>query len=162
MPRPCTVCQHADRDAIDTAIVSGEPNRRIAPRYGLTEIAIRRHAASHLPALLTKATEASEAARADDRRAEARRMQRRLVSIADKAEETADWRSAVSALNGVRGYLELRAKLAGELQQEGTTNIVINPEYLNVRAVIVAALTPYPDARLAVVQALTDAEAVHG
>lgn len=57
---------------------------------------------------------------------------------------------------------ELLAKLIGQLQQEGTTNITISAEWLEVRAVLVQALQPYPEARIAVVAALSEVEHVDG
>jgi hypothetical protein len=52
MPRLCTVCSHRERDAIDRALIDGEPNQRIATAHGLTESAIRRHRDRHLARLL--------------------------------------------------------------------------------------------------------------
>src|SRR3712207_1590065 len=60
IPRVCTVCSHDLRREIDVAIVHGGGNRRIATRYGLSEAAVRRHRASHIPELLLKAYEASD------------------------------------------------------------------------------------------------------
>jgi hypothetical protein len=55
MPQPCTICTHTSRPEIDRLIVSGEPNQRVATKFGVTESAIRRHRASHLPQALAKA-----------------------------------------------------------------------------------------------------------
>ena len=49
MPHLCTVCRHAERDAIDAALVAGNTsNRRIASQHRLSEAAVRRHKAAHL------------------------------------------------------------------------------------------------------------------
>jgi len=64
MPQPCTICTHTSRPEIDRLIVSGEPNQRVATKFGVTESAIRRHRASHLPQALAKAQAAKEVARA--------------------------------------------------------------------------------------------------
>ncbi len=52
--------------------------------------------------------------------------------------------------------LKSQQNLAGELQQEGTVNVTLTPEWLGLRAVVIAALTPYPDAARAVGKALSD------
>jgi hypothetical protein len=53
MPQQCTICTNADHHQIDLAIVRGElSNRRIATQFSVTESAIRRHRADHLPAVL--------------------------------------------------------------------------------------------------------------
>jgi hypothetical protein len=43
--------------------------------------------------------------------------------------------------------LELIAKLQGELAQEGTITIVNNPEWVELRTVIVRALLPHPEVK---------------
>ena len=66
MPRVCTICQHADKPAINAALIANEPYRLIAERFGTSAAALTRHKAEHLPATLAKATEAKETALADD------------------------------------------------------------------------------------------------
>lgn len=154
MPRICTVCAHPDRNDIDAQLVDNAVFRSLAAVYSVSAFALARHKAAHLPATLAKAADAAEAARADDLLGEALRLQQRLERIADKAETAGHWPSAIAALSAVRGYLELRAKLRGELADGDTTNILISPEYLQVRARLLVALAPYPDARLAAAEAL--------
>ena len=43
MPRTCTVCTHLKREAIDQALVSGEPFRHIAAQTGTSTGALQRH-----------------------------------------------------------------------------------------------------------------------
>jgi hypothetical protein len=73
MPRVCTVCAHAGREAIDAALVAEEPLRNIAERFGTSATALHRHKAEHVPAALAKAKEAEEVARADGLLAQVRR-----------------------------------------------------------------------------------------
>jgi hypothetical protein len=160
--RACTICSHKRRPAIDAALVSGESNRRIATQFQLGEAAVRRHKAEHLPLQLIQAREAQEVADADSLLAHLRSLNRETLSIPDQAKQSGDLRIALMAIGQARGNLELLAKLAGELQQEGTVNLVISPEYLQVRTRLIAALAPYPDARLAVVAALQLSEAESG
>ncbi len=54
MPRACTICQHADKPAIDQALVDGESAPKIAAKYRVSEDAVTRHRA-HVPATLAKA-----------------------------------------------------------------------------------------------------------
>src|SRR2546423_15262838 len=44
MPRQCTVCVHPERQAIDRAILAGEPKSVISRRCGLLPDATERHA----------------------------------------------------------------------------------------------------------------------
>lgn len=54
----------------------------------------------------------------------------------------------------LQGQMELLSKLMGDLSDGNVTNITINPEWISIRAILVAALQPYPDARQAVAQRL--------
>ena len=157
MPRTCTICSHESRTDIDAALVAEEPYRHIATRYGTSTGALQRHR-EHLPSQLVKAREAEEITQADTLLEQVRSLQTRALSILDRADESGDLKTALSAIREARSNLELLGKLAGELQQEGTVNVTVSPEWLTLRAVVIAALTPYPDAARAVSKALTAGE----
>jgi hypothetical protein len=92
MPRVCTVCTHAERDAIVDAFIAGTAKRRIAAQFGVSEQALRRHVREHLPALLALARDAERTARADtvlDRLEAYRSAQRRSRNV---------WRAATSTM----------------------------------------------------------------
>ncbi len=63
---------------------------------------------------------------------------------------------ALQAIDRVHRQIELQAKLLGDLQQEGTTNITINAQWLSIRTVLMQALAPFPEARAAVAAALEE------
>ena len=154
MPRSCTVCEHADREAIDRALVGGASNRSVASLYNVSEAAARRHKANHLPAKLVMARAAEEIAQADDLLEQVRDLQAKALGILSKAEEAGELRTALSAIREARGNLELLAKLLGELDERPQVNLLVSPEWLELRAVIVGALEPYSDARGAVLKAI--------
>jgi hypothetical protein len=155
MPRSCTVCTHPDRTEIDEALVGGVSSAEIAGRYRtIGERAIRRHRTNHVPETLAKAHEAEEVARADSLLEQVRELQERALEILDKAEEAGELRTALGAIREARGNLELLARLLGELDERPTVNLSISPEWLELRAVIVTALEPHPEALRAVVGAL--------
>lgn len=157
MPRPCTICSHARRAEIDAALVAGQaPNTTIAALFGVTESAIRRHAREHLPAALTKAQEAQEVAQADDLLGQVQNLQSRTLAILKTAEATGDLRIALQAIAQARNNLELLARLLGELhdQEIKVAVLVASPDWLRLRGAILAALEPWPDARLAVAEAI--------
>jgi hypothetical protein len=113
-----------------------------------------RHKAEHVPATLAKAQEAREVARADDLLAGVRALQTRTLAILNAAEASEQHRTALSAIREARSNLELLAKLLGELDDRPAVNLVLSPEWLELRAVVVGALEPHPDARGAVLRAL--------
>jgi hypothetical protein len=154
LPRRCTVCDRPERHSIDEALVSGAPYRGVAKQFGLSESAVYRHKAEHLPAHLLKAREVVEAARADDLLEQVRNLQAHALAILQRAEEAGDLRTALAAISQARGNLELLGKLAGELDERPVVNLTVSPEWLELRAVIVGALEPHPEARGAVLRAI--------
>lgn len=60
----------------------------------------------------------------------------------------------MAAIRECRGNLELLGRVTKELESAPTVNLTLNPEWLELRAVVVAALAPYPDARGSVLRAL--------
>jgi hypothetical protein len=160
MPRICTVCEHMEKDVIDRALVGSASNRSVASLYDVSEAAVRRHKANHLPAKLVMAEKAAEVVEADNLLDQVKGLQCRAIAILDKAEEGGELRTALSAIREARGNLELLAKLLGELDERPVLNLNISPEWLELRAVIVGALEPHPEALSAVVDALEGAEGV--
>ena len=78
----------------------------------------------------------------------------RAENILTATEADENWPAATGAIREMRACLELLGKLAGQLQDAPTINIIMTPEWLAVQAGILAALKPYPDARLAVATSL--------
>jgi hypothetical protein len=83
MPRTCTVCTHAQRAEIDTALVNSESLRDIAGRFRVSRSALDRHRTDHLPEGLIKAQDAQESADADRVMLELRRILERTNLLFD-------------------------------------------------------------------------------
>jgi hypothetical protein len=116
MPRTCSACTHPERDALDRALVRGEPKRQIAARLGLAESALGRHARAHVPRMLVSAQAAREAVSADALIGESLAMQAKALDLMARAEAEGDLRGAIVALKEARECVELRAKLGVELR----------------------------------------------
>jgi hypothetical protein len=158
VPRTCTVCAYEDAVLINEALVLHKiSNRSIAKQYGVDHNAVQRHR-EHIPRLLVKAAEAEEIAQAEDLVHEIKTMVTRVRAFIDKAEAAHDGPEFRAHAAEWRKQVELLAKIAGELQQEGTTKnyVFISPV---VTQTIVAALAPYPEAGYAVSEALKELEA---
>lgn len=158
MPRRCTICEHPERDEINKALIETRNITEIAKRYGVSYDALLRHKQGHIPGALAKAQEAREVAQADSLLDQLRDLQRRTLTILEAAEKEDDRSTALKAIKEARGNLELLAKLLGELAERQVINILVAPEWINLRAVILAALEPYPEARLALAEALRGVE----
>lgn len=154
MPRVCSACIHPDRAEIDAALVERSASyRTIADRFGLSETSLKRHKA-HLPAHLSTAHEAEAVASADDLLRQLRALQRKALDLLEKAEREGDLRTALSGVREARACLELLLEISGELDRRSVVNIAISPQWIELRTVIVAALVPFPEARLAVADAI--------
>jgi hypothetical protein len=172
----CTVCQHAQRGEIDEVLLDGTASiRSMGTRYAVSPWSLMRHAAAHMPALLADAHEEGLRELADtllghvrghlDR---ARELYDAAVEILEEQREVVDGkrrtkdapvalaaiRTATLALGRESDLLELLGRVTGELRDDTRINVVVMPEWVELRARIVAALAPYPEALEAVRAAL--------
>ncbi len=158
MPRVCTICTHKSRAKIDKALVERQAFRHIAARFDVSTSALVRHHDDHLPAALVKAQAAAEAAQADALLAQVVDLRDKALDVLDTAQGSADLRAALGAIREARGCVELLAKLAGQLKDAPTVNILVSAEWQGLQAVILQALEPHTTARLAVAEALRTVE----
>ncbi len=159
MPRTCTACAHESRSEIDRGLVAGEPLRTIADRWSVSKTALIRHRESHLPSALVRAREAEEVARADVLLSQMCGLHDRTLAILSASEDAGELRTALGAIREARGNLELLAKLLGEINDAPRINVLISAEWTSIRAAMLDALAPYPDARSAVAEELLRMEA---
>ncbi len=161
MPRVCSCCTHTERGAIDTALVANEPFRHIAARFGTSTGALQRHKDEHLPAVMVKSAQAREIAHADHLLAEANMLYQATKDILEETRKNKP-DTALRAIQAGGRLLELLGELLGELNRSPQVNILVAPEWLQVRAVLLQALAPYPEAREATAAALLQMEASRG
>lgn len=174
--RPCTVCTHEKRQEIDKALITGTTHRNVAEQFRLSPSAVYRHKRGHLAARLKRAFEAKETRQAVElvqHRAETRAKEvgqaidvvRQLQAINSACLEVlqksrTDGKHALSlqAVDRIHRQIELQAKLLGELQDAGPqVNVLIAPEWREIRVHVLQALSPFPEARSAVARVLQDA-----
>jgi hypothetical protein len=120
----CKICSHADRAAIDKALVDGGSLRSIAKQFKVHSSSVNRHK-SHIPKTLALAKQAETVAGAGTLLSRVEKLAARCESMIDKAENAENWRAAPAAARELRGCLELLAKLNGELQPGGV-RVAIN------------------------------------
>lgn len=150
MPRACTVCIHPKRPEIDSALLASEPFRHIASRFDTSTAALQRHKADHIPAHVATAKDAADVAIADDLLQQIKALRNKAISILQKAEEAGDYRTALMGIREARGCVETLLEVEGELDRRGVVNVVVNPEWIEIRTILLAALKPYPEAAQAV------------
>jgi transposase-like protein len=121
MARVCSVCAHPEREAINAALVGGEPYRSVAQRFAASPDAVFRHKREHIAGLLGKAAQAKEAAditEAGSLLDQLRALRRRALGILAQAEAVKDLRTALLALREARGTLETEARIQGPVVRE--------------------------------------------
>ncbi len=78
----------------------------------------------------------------------------KAASLLDQAEASDDLRAAGTFLRELREQIRLWAELEGKISNQPQITIINNPEWVELRTVIITALDPYPQAREAVVNAI--------
>jgi hypothetical protein len=104
MQRTCLACSHAEREAIDKALVAGEPLGNIAKRVSISPAGLLRHK-SHVAGTLVKAQERREEEIGDSIFDEIRRLQGKALELLGKMESEGDYRGAIVAAREVRECL---------------------------------------------------------
>ncbi len=158
MPGTCSVCVHPDRRTVDEAIVGRVPYRDIVRRHeGLSISAVSRHRQRHLtPALVVLAAE-QERDHGETLLAQLQALYRRVRAILDAAERDGSPATALSAVREARQLLESIGRVTGELDdrpQVQVVNLAASQEWQALQVLILRALAPFPEARLAVAGAL--------
>jgi len=156
----CTVCTHEDKKAIDTLLIKGDSLRDIAKQYSVTTPSVHRHKRNHLEKKIATAN------RKDEQRTvltAQQILQEAQGLFNDMKGLLTEWKEkgtepelTMKAHREANRSLELLARLLGQLETVQTINVFLNPIFLQVRTKIVKALAPFPEARGAVVDALTD------
>jgi hypothetical protein len=155
MPRRCKICTNERREAIERDILAGTPAREIAERYvTLSHTSVQRHADNHMAEALARSREVVELSDAERLKDELERVKADVHRLKTKAEEEGDIKTALMGCDRALKALDLQARLAQLIQTAPTVNVLISPEWLELRAVIVTALEPHPDARESVLQAI--------
>jgi|SRR5680860_662152 len=161
MPRVCSICTHAQRSAIDTALLGGEAFRNIAERFGTSTTALYRHKSDHLGKRLAHVAERN--AEADVRTAidvvkQLKAINGAAIDVLKQAKDAGDGALTLQATDRILKQIELQAKLIDLISDGTTVNITISPQWIELRSLIVTALQSYPEARQAVADVIQDVE----
>lgn len=141
------------RDSVDHDLIAGHAMSQIARKYGVSEWAVARHRDAHLSPAIAKV----EAERGSKLLNRVEHLITRTDAILTVAEETGKVSVALAAVREMRELLRLLGNASGELDDKPgvTVNLMAAPEWLSIRGRLIAALAPYPDAREAVILALS-------
>jgi len=150
------VCASSHRKAVDAALAKGDSARAIGARFKLGERAVQRHRVAHLtPAIVAiQARRVEQGARPIVDRLEA--LVARVEALVDRAELEGSSGVMLAAAREARSGIELLARLTGELDERPsvTVNLLSSAEVQGLVGVLLRALEPFPDARIAAASAL--------
>jgi len=155
----CTICSHADRLDIDRGIIAGLPYRDIAGRFAVSKSAIERHASDHISKLISRARDLRDWLNADQLVGELRVLREVVLGILEEARADGDHATALQAIGRLEKQAELVARLLGELVEHQRVQMVdasASEQWSKLLPIILSVLEPYPDARRALVEALSD------
>jgi hypothetical protein len=172
LSKKCTICTHGHRSQIEIGLVHHVPMRVLAQRFGVSPDALHRHRHNHSSPQVAAAIlaaqkpteidlEALQSSESEGLLAQLIAQRARLQVYADQISDVGDYKGAAAIERAVTTNLELTAKLLGQLVQRHevrSTSLLVSPDYLQLRAVLVNALRPFPEAARAVGSALHELE----
>jgi hypothetical protein len=164
----CTVCTSPHRAQIDIGLVNGLSCKSLAERFGLGTDAVERHSNNHLlpqqrAAILSAQNptgidlEQLKVSEAEGLLSHVLTQRSRLHTLGELALEFQDIKAAVSVEAAIGANLSLAAKLLGQLvsvHDHRHTSLLLTPDYLRLREVLVTTLRAFPEAGRAVAAAL--------
>ena len=158
MPQTCSICIHPQRAEIEKALVAGETLRDIAGRCPVSRSALHRHKQEHLPGHLVKAHEEESIGQAIDVVRQLKAINAACLEILQSSRADKTHAISLKAVDRIQKQIELQARLIGELQDGGgpTVNVLVAPEWHQVRVNVLQALSPFPEARSAVGKVLNE------
>jgi len=153
--RPCTVCQHPKRGEIDKLLAIDSNFAGISRDFaGISEDALKRHKEKHLPGTLAKAENIKEVVKADALLEDVKSLRKKALGILESAEKAGDLKTALLGIREARSCMELLAKVEGQLKETPQINFTLSAEWIELRTIMLTALDPFPEAKLAVANAL--------
>lgn len=171
MGKRCQVCEHPQRAQIELGLARKTSVPALARKFDISKDALYRHRDNHMPpqlkAALQTAAQPTEIDLEQLRHSESEGLLQHLVAqrgrlyhAQEEAMSLGDFKAFTQIEGRVTDNLSLTAKLLGDLQTGGTTvnQLIVSPEYVQLRQALLQALQPYPEARAAVARVLKDME----
>ena len=155
MPRHCSICDHAQRHAIDEALLRSETFRKIAKHFETSITALHRHKQSHIPKAMAKAQEAQEVARGDDLLDRLRQLNVETQEVLRAARDEKNHELRLKAISRAEKQLELEGKLLGELKEHEPAQVNL----MVLAPTILKALEGFPEAKVALAGKLREMDA---
>jgi hypothetical protein len=166
----CRACEHPERSAIDIELARGIACPKVAERFGLPASSMFRHRRNgHIPPSIISAfpkhradlsVEALAQLRADESAGVLLHLAQQrstLLRMQDQAERDGDPDIMLKVTKELHHNIELTGRSLGTfaeheraITQVQNLAVLMSPEYIDLRASLIKALSPFPEARRAV------------
>jgi hypothetical protein len=171
-PGACQVCNSPHRHSVDVALAHGLGHDAIGKRFGISPHSVQRHGKNHLSPQMMAAVQhalhpsavdldALKVSEGENLLHHLVHQRARLANHIELAVAIGDPGSAIRGEAAITTNLQLVSKLLGVLVNVHETrhqHILTHPDYLRLREVLLTALAPFPEARIAVGRALAGIE----
>jgi len=155
MPKTCTICEDPRRDEFDRRARIEDNIAKIAQDFALSYDALYRHVkANHHIREVTAIPTSAELATSEDIYKEIEAWHTEAKDLQRTAKAGGDIKTALLGLEKALKCLELMLKIHGQISDAPQITIINNPEWIELRTVIIQALDPFPDAKQAVCEVL--------
>ena len=166
MGRKSKIEAHPQSEEIIRRLASGEDYSKIVEDYpDIRYQDLDYYAQNKLPAILSKSNDlkalADEIESADVHKGDTYLqlvigLQKKALDALEQQNAKEDPKSWAMVSREARGYVELMGKALDRIREAPPAQITIinNPEWVELRTLIIGALEPYPEAREAVVHAI--------
>lgn len=153
----CSICKDPRIEEINSKIASQEKLADISREFAVSEDALSRHKEKCIIEALAASPNTKDIIKGDNLLDQLQAARTSALDLLDKAIAAADTKvygPPSSYLSEIRQQIKLWAELEGKLAGQPQINITLNAEWIELRAVIIQALDPYPQAKEAMVRAI--------
>ena len=160
---PCKVCKHPKKAEIEQQIAARtvtnvEAARIVGCHPSTISRHMRHHVAPNVHEWLRAEAKERQSANVLDQLTQSHQVTSQILNA---ALSEGDYRLALKTLGVELKQLKFKAKLTGELNEAPQVNLVLSPEFIQLRQVIMRVLGPHPELREEAAQALLEMDAAN-
>lgn len=155
----CSICDNPGVEEINMQILDNQKLAEISRKFAVSEDALQRHSDKCIIRSLASTPTTAEVITGDKLLDQLKEARQKAVDLLDKAIAAADTKvygAPSQYLREIRGQIKLWAELEGRLASQPQVTIINNPEWIEIRTLIVKALDPFPQAKEAVILAIRE------
>ncbi len=150
----CKACNFPGHEEHDKALLSGKlSDSDYAQMVGCSHKSIARHR-PHIVKEIAQSAKAQAVLTADELFQSVQDEAAVVRELREAARTQGDIELALKAVDRALKCIELYAKVQGLIKDQPTINILVNPQWVELRTLIIQSLEPFPEAKEAVVHAI--------